>query len=340
MNRTSFELIPRVTVVFAVLLSILGLLCMVAWIQFFRGYPLVFPLGLSATIAVFGVVFHRQIILPFRDTEKILRLFAGGYTLEELYRIRHPYSAGMRDMIDRIRTLLNTRDFLQASKKQEQFLALQNQINPHFLYNTLEGIRSEALSAGLDSVARMTEALSRFYRYTISNMDNLVSLEDELDSINTYFLIQQFRFGKRMKLRILFENGKLDDIHDYKLPKLILQPVIENAIIHGLECKVGDGLLTVRLEITEGNLVITVSDDGVGMDAIRLAGLNESLAKHSFSLVKSPSPKGGIAILNVNNRIKLLFGEQYGIHISSIPNVGTDVEILLPRITGKDPDIS
>ncbi len=292
--------------------------------------PLLFTLYFAAGILFFALRVHR----PFRETEKILRLFTAGLTLDEIYKIDIPYSEGMQGMVYRINKLLDTRDFLQAGKRQEQFLALQNQINPHFLYNTLEGIRSEAMEAGLTSIAEMTEALSRFFRYTISNMDNLVSLENELDSVQTYFLIQQYRFGKRLQLRILRDVDITEELSRYKLPKLILQPIVENGIIHGLERKVGDGVLTVRIEKTERNLIITVSDDGIGMNNASLSKLHESLSERSLGNYEKESPgHTGIAILNVNNRIKLLFGEQYGVTITSTPNVGSDVEIFLPSLT-------
>ncbi|WP_026295025.1 sensor histidine kinase [Sediminispirochaeta bajacaliforniensis] len=290
--------------------------------------PLLFSVFLAT---LFGITWQK-IVVPFNETEKLLALFAAGYTLEGVYDVRYPYSAGMHDTLARLNELLQTRDLLQASKRQEQYLALQNQINPHFLYNTLEGIRSEALSAGVHSIAEMTEALSTFFRYTISTMDHLVTVEDELGNIETYFLIQQYRFGKRLQLRIEIDEAERSEIYAYRLPKLILQPIVENSILHGLERKVGEGLLRVQLETTETRLLITVSDDGVGMENEVLEELNRNLAIRSLSHVSGGRNRGGIAIVNVNNRIKLLFGEQYGVTITSTPSVGTDVEVVLPRI--------
>ncbi|MDC7241472.1 MAG: histidine kinase [Spirochaetales bacterium] len=283
-------------------------------------------------ILIYLILFLLFVIRPLKGTEKILSRFASGYTLDDIYDISHPFSAGMEGMVERIRKLLNSRELLQAGKRQEQFLALQNQINPHFLYNTLEGIRSEALGAGVVSIAEMTEALSRFFRYTISSMDHLVSLEDELDNVQTYFLIQQYRFGKRLHLKILQNIDSSARLSGFLVPKLILQPIVENAIIHGLERKVGEGLLTIRIEQTRENLIITISDDGVGMTRDTLREVLELLAERR---VASSESHRGIAVLNVNNRIKLHFGEQYGICVSSVQNVGTDVEITLPSLAGQ-----
>jgi len=307
------------------------------WILAARGAAPLWPAPLFSLLTLLlALAAWSRVFIPFQETEKLLGLFAGGFTLEGVYDIRYPYSPGMRDTFARLNELLSTRDLLQASKKQEQYLALQNQINPHFLYNTLEGIRSEALTAGLPAVAEMTEALSTFFRYTISNMDNLVTVEDELGNIETYFLIQQYRFGKRLQLRIEIDEEDRPEILAYRLPKLILQPVVENSILHGLECKIGEGTLLVRLETTPSRLLITVSDDGVGMQPPQLEELNRNLAIRSLTHVRGSRHRGGIAIVNVNNRIKLLFGEQYGVTINSTPGVGTDVDLVLPRILADD----
>ena len=128
--------------------------------------------------------------------------------------------------------LLDTGKLLSVSKRQAQYLALQNQINPHFLYNTLEGIRSEAVAGGLNVVADMTEYLAKFFRYTISKVENLLSVTEELENIETYFAIQQFRFGDRLRLEI---DDPEPGIQNCQIPKLTMQPLVENAIIHGLE---------------------------------------------------------------------------------------------------------
>ena len=164
-----------------------------------------------------------------------------------------------------VREELNANRLLKLSKRQAQYRALQNQINPHFLYNTLESIRSEALVAGLCSVADMTEALAVFFRYTISKVENLVTVEEELQNCQTYFSIQQYRFGPRLNLSIQCSAEDRDVIFRCRIPKLTLQPILENGIIHGTEFKIGAGKLTVTLERTEKLLKIKVSDDGVGM---------------------------------------------------------------------------
>jgi two-component system sensor histidine kinase YesM len=293
--------------------------------------------ALGGTIAFAAILYgmYYTILKPYAETKKMLDLFITGYTVEGLYNMRFSFTPEMEQALLKLKGFINTNEILRVSKRQAQFLALQNQINPHFLYNTLEGIRGEALGAGLDNVAEMTEALARFFRYTISNLDNFVLLEDELANIENYFFIQQYRFGSRLKLVIEYDDPQdSSSILRYKLPKLTLQPIVENAIIHGIERKVGAGTVRIKLERTQTRLLITISDDGVGMDEFRLQELNEKLNNSSFDYIKPDSEqKGGIAVVNVNRRIQLLFGEEYGICIYSTQGVGTDVEITLPLLT-------
>lgn len=272
---------------------------------------------------------------PLQETRKVLKLFAEGYFTNEVFDLKHPLCPEMEDAVNKCKDIMKGREWIKYAQKQSEYLALQNQINPHFLYNTLEGIRGEALMAGMDSIAEMTEALATFFQYTISQMDHLVTLEDELANVENYFIIQQFRFGNRLNLKIeLSEYDEDNDVMRYRLPKLTLQPLVENAIFHGIERKIGAGTVTIRIQPDASHLNITVSDDGVGIDGETLQRMNEKFHKMSFEDEKETyqyqGSGSGIAINNVNNRIKLLFGEEYGIHIYSLVGTGTDVEITLP----------
>lgn len=292
-----------------------------------------YVLPIMGYMLFFGAFYvsYRWIYLPYKETSKVLQLFAKGYTLQGIYELRFPLSPEMEDAIKKIKAIFTTNELISATKKQAQYLALQNQINPHFLYNSLEGIRGEAVAAGLNSVAEMAEALGTFFHYTISNVKNLVTLEDELTNIENYYFIQQYRFGERLNLSIEYDCEDKDEVLKFPLPKLTLQPIVENSIFHGIERKLGNGNVCIRIETTPKRLIVTVSDDGLGMEEERLRELNEKLNIQSFDYVKSDGEKkAGIAIINVNNRIKLLYGEKYGINIYSTVNVGTDVEITLP----------
>ncbi len=282
------------------------------------------------------------IIKPYRRMEQSTRLFLEGYTTNNLSGIDETYlTPSSRFMEERLQRMLDSSELLKLNKRQAQYLALQNQINPHFLYNTLESIRSEALIAGLTSVSDMTEALAAFFRYTISKVENLVSVEEELQNCETYFKIQRYRFGERVQLTIECDSEEKEEIYRCRLPKLTMQPILENSIIHGTECKIGVGHLKIRLEKTGRRLLIRISDDGVGMDGKALADMNERLQKSARIMSNQESEtKGGIALINVNNRIHLLFGEEYGLHVFSMPGVGTDVEISLPVVTSDRADMT
>lgn len=189
------------------------------------------------------------------------------------------------------------------------------------------------MEAGVTNVTNMTEALADFFRYTISKVENMVTLEEEIRNINTYFYIQKYRFEDRLQLSIEYDEEDRDVLFKCLLPKLTLQPVVENSIIHGLERKMGEGLVRIIIQCTKKRLIITISDNGVGMQPEVYEKLNQQLNQPVFESVQMSHNKGGIALINVNNRIHLMFGEEYGMWLNSTPGVGTDMTINLPLIT-------
>lgn len=293
----------------------------------------VWPVVLAYIVGtVIAVLWWRQVIRPFAQRERVIRQLLRGYG------DAHEQSLAAIDdsdemLLHQVQAWLDPSQAFQLNKRQAQYLALQNQINPHFLYNTLESIRSEALLAGLSSVADMTEALANFFRYTISKTENLVTMEEELLNCETYFHIQQYRFGDRLQLDIQCAPEDRDELYRCRLPKLTLQPILENSIIHGTELKVGVGHLTIFLQRTGKRLLVQVSDDGVGMDEQTLMRINGSLGKGGLNAQLKGTRRTGVALVNVDNRIRLLFGEEYGLHVYSMPGMGTTVEIALPIVT-------
>lgn len=232
----------------------------------------------------------------------------------------------LRKIADMIATL---EDQYSASviDKNTRIDALQSQINPHFLYNTLECIRSEAISQHNDSIAQMSKTLSSFFRYCISQKENIVTVQAELDNIRNYCFIQNYRFENKFELKIIQES--VDDNNlDCFLPKMTLQPIVENCIFHGLETKPGKGTVSIQLSSTDRRVVIIVSDDGVGMSEEQLQTLRKNIKQRTLST----GTGNGIALNNVNQKIELLFGQEYGLQVYSTPGAGTDVEIQLPII--------
>ena len=217
-------------------------------------------------------------------------------------------------------------------QKQAQLNAMQSQINPHFLYNTLDSIRGLAYSECAPATADMIEALSAFFRYSIGGTNDLVMLQQELKSIDNYMQIQKHRYNNRFEVikQIDIDNC---DIINYNLPKLTLQPLVENAIYHGLEKKTEGGIIIIKIITTQSRLIISIIDNGVGMDDATLRSLNEKFESNSITQTdNSDFNKSGVALMNVNARIKLLFGNNFGLIVYSTIGIGTEIQIILPLL--------
>lgn len=228
-------------------------------------------------------------------------------------------------------------EYREDFHKEAEMIALQSQINPHFLYNTLDSIRSEALINDQDEIADMVEALSSFFRYIISQKGELVTLREEIQSIENYFKIQKYRFGDKIDLKIEWGDN-YEDIKNYAIPKLVLQPIVENAIYHGLEPKRGHGLVTVSMDMTRAYLIIVISDDGVGMTIEALKRIRQFISLDSLKATGKHKKRGSLALRNVNQRIQLNYGANYGLNLKSMPEMGAEVEITLPLIKTGDLD--
>lgn len=221
-----------------------------------------------------------------------------------------------------------------AQRAMEQYAtlqALQSQINPHFLYNTLECIRGQALMDGNRDVAKMLEALGNFFQYSISRKENVVPLFDEIENVKGYMLIQNYRFSNRFRLEIDFMEDE-EQLAGCYVPKLMLQPLVENALLHGFENRTG-GTVRLVVDASDNMLLLTVSDDGEGMAPAALCALNDRISGKVESPQPTKSHGNGIALPNINRRIQMLFGKEYSLHAYSTVGRGTDMEIVLPRIT-------
>ena len=316
-------------------LALLFFLFLYLLYHFVRGsVPEITPVILGAALAELLICscYYWFRIRPECQRYRILtRRFRDGEIYQDYITGIEGLFPDLKEDIDRLDNLIDRQNTMQLSTKQAEFLALQNQINPHFLYNTLESIRGDALAAGVDSIADITEALSTFFRYTITETRNLVTIGEELDNVSNYFVIQQYRFGDKLSMNVEIADDR-DEILHLQCPKLFLQPIIENAIFHGLEHRFERGLLTIAIGKVDEELHIDVSDNGAGIPEDKLNELNKSLSRVSVGAIveESTGRRGGIALKNVCRRIKLLFGEQYGIRISSIVGIGTKVEVILP----------
>lgn len=195
----------------------------------------------------------------------------------------------------------------------------------------MDAIRGDVICEEMYNIADAIEALSTFFRYTVTNVQYLVSLDDEIQNILNYSVIQKYRFGNRLQLNIIYQSDN-ECLLAYKVPKLILQPIIENSIFHGLEPKIDMGIINVMIDETEHNLMLNIEDNGVGMSREAVDELNDACEKVVVVGTEESPKQGGIALRNVNRRIKLLFGEEYGIHVYSTEKIGTMVKITLPKV--------
>ncbi|HHV10718.1 MAG TPA: histidine kinase [Clostridiales bacterium] len=288
-----------------------------------------------AILAVLLILFIYKIYIPISKLEDKMSEFIQQRDVVSSGSFSEP--ATMLEQMDQFLELQKKaieKEHAQAIMTQKmKYAELQNQINPHFLYNTLENIRGQAIVDDNFTIAEMTEALARFFRYNISKDNGIVKLSQELENIQTYMQIQQYRFKDRFVFHI-YNHDDSDAIYHCRIPKMTLQPIVENAIFHGLENKIEQGHIDIHIEAGEQRVTILVSDDGIGMETAVLQKLNDRLRNvgRKIEWVEGKENNNGIAMENVNNRIRLLYGNDYGIHVSSTLGVGTEVEIALPFI--------
>lgn len=232
-------------------------------------------------------------------------------------------SMKFNQMMDRIRNLKEQVIEEQEDKRKYELQALQAQINPHFLYNTLDSIIWMAETNDSNIVA-MTEALAKLFRISLNKGNEEISLERELEHVKNYLIIQSMRYADKFTYEISAEPG----VERCRTIKLILQPIVENCIYHGIKKKRGTGKITIRAYRREQNLIIEVSDDGCGMP-------EEICRKILSDEIESENISGsGIGVKNVNERIQLRFGKKYGLSYSSGEGVGTTVTYVLPYNEG------
>ena len=226
----------------------------------------------------------------------------------------------------------------QVYTGRAEYAALQSQINPHFLYNTLDSIRAQAIIDGAVEVAEMIEALARFFRYCVGREGELVTLREELANVENYMAIYRYRFDDRYKLAIHISEAD-ERAYDALIPRLIVQPIVENAVYHGLKDVQKDGRIDITITLFGSDMLISISDNGCGIDEDRLIAINMRLrSERSTSAIDSETSdlNVGVALSNIEKRVQMLFGNQYGICVYSTPHAGTDVEVYVPVHAGTD----
>ncbi len=211
---------------------------------------------------------------------------------------------------------------LERNLRETEYKALLSQVNPHFLFNSLNTIARLAQVENAFKTQDIVYSLAELLRYSLKNADKVVRLRDELKYIKNYLLIQETRFSDRLKNAFDIEEYVLNA----KLPSMTLQPIVENAIVHGIEPKNGGGVLRIRAGKDQDKVFIEVSDTGIGIPSSKIDKILREKKE------KSSGQMSGLGIYNVQQRIRYLYGEEYGLSIKSKPNYGTDVMISLPYL--------
>ncbi len=291
---------------------------------FIRIISIVLMAAVLLSLAAAAVMAY-AITRPIRNLEEKMRLVEAGdlhVTIsEEGFREIRGVSGAFNHMLWRIRLLMDQIVVEQETKRLHELNALQAQINPHFLYNTLDSIIWMMERGKSQQAVIMVSALARLFRISISKGRNEIPVHEELEHVRNYLIIQQMRFKDRFTYAIEME----EEVRNLRTLKLIVQPLVENTINHAMDELAAAPLnIRVRAYKEEGRLCFTVQDDGVGIPRDRLD-----------SLLTAPAGQSGIGIRNVHERIALTYGPPFGLHIDSTEDEGTCVRILLP-LHGED----
>ena len=239
---------------------------------------------------------------------------SGSYEVEHLGK-------SIKNMLGRIKVLMSDLVAEHNAKRKSEFDTLQSQINPHFLYNTLDIIVWMIENENSDKAVNIVTALAKFFRISLSKGKNIITVKDEVEHVRNYLMIQNMRFKNRFEYSIDVD----EEVLSYSSLKLMLQPLVENAIYHGMEFMDGDGEIDVKVFKEDDSLYFTITDNGLGM--------SEDMVETLLSKDFVPSKKGsGIGVKNVNERIKLYFGSEYGLKVESEPDEGTKITIHLPAV--------
>ena len=288
---------------------------------------------LNLVLAIFLMIFVNQYVAvritdPLKKLEKSIQgiemkqqpvVYIGGPP-----EIQH-LGLTIRFMVEELQELTDKMVKEQEEKRKNELDALQSQINPHFLYNTLDSIMWMIESERYEDAVSMVQALGRLLRISLSRGKNVISVGDELQHARSYLAIQKYRY--KNKFTSYFEVEP--DIEQYKTIKLVIQPLIENAIYYGMEYMDGEGEIHIRAYTRDQDLYLEVEDNGPGMP--------EDQVEHLLTGGEKARQKGsGIGLKNVNQRIQLYFGTQYGLEIESEPDEGTVVRIHIPKTTEEE----
>lgn len=290
-------------------------------------YMALLLLGLILVAIILSNQIARYITNPITEMKnKVKRVEMGD--LEVVFHDKSNNELGMlsrilNELIAKIKFLLEQARLEQENKRKAEIEIMQAQIKPHFLYNSLEAIRQLSDMQENKLASSMVEALANFYRLSISRGDEYIYIDVEIENIKNYLFIMQMRYGDKFEYEIKVSS----EIMQYTIPKLLLQPLVENAIYHGIKQKRGSGRIEIEGFVKDEYIFLKVVDDGIGMQPETLESLKATLSPES----NSQQPIKAFGILNVSDRIKAVYGSAYGLVFDSRFGNGTVVQIMIPK---------
>ncbi|MDF2984867.1 MAG: integral rane sensor signal transduction histidine kinase [Eubacterium sp.] len=299
-------------------IALMGILIMFCSLFLAFIFISIFTNAISKRVKVLSKEMHQVAMGKF----EIVSVLDGGDEIGQLSKDLETMVKSIQDLILEVYEVNNQKNQLAVKQKEIELKMLANQINPHFLFNALETIRMRAHVKGDTEIADVVKQLGKIMRRNLEIGSNLITLKSEIEMVINYLEIQKFRYGDRIEYEI-----KLDEeFSDYLIMPLIIQPIVENAVIHGLEFKSGPGKVSVSTVKEDSNIKIKIEDNGLGMEPDRLLQVLNSLEEETENQGRH------IGLKNVHQRIKLSYGEGYGLLVHSEKDIGTKITIVLPGV--------
>ena len=293
-------------------------------------FTLIITISTFLLAVFFSLLFTNSIVTPIKELRTLMKgVESGDLDLrfeEERYNnefgeLGHSFN----HMVSEIKELINMVYKEQSSKRKAEIEILQSQIKPHFLYNTLDTIAWMAEDYNAKEIVHLVGALTKVFRIGLSKGKEVIELKDEIEHINSYLIIQKYRYEDKLSYKISYDEAVLDVL----VLKLITQPIVENAIYHGIKEKRGKGEININFRKVVDEIIITVEDNGAGISEEKLQNINSMLETGNSFYIDSENGSG-YGISNVNTRIKLSYGSSYGLRYYSKLGEFTMVEIRLP----------
>ena len=296
-------------------------------IKYMKYYSIVAAILALIIAQILVIIFTKSIVNPIQKLKRLMKKAQEG-DLTVAFVSKYDDEIGelgdsFNTMVKEIDNLINLVQIEEKNKRKAEMNVLQAQIKPHFMYNTLDTIRWMAEEHNEEDIVEIIEAFTSLLRISLSNGKEIINVRDELRHVESYLTIQKIRYEEKLNYEIEFDESILN----YKLIKLILQPLVENAIYHGIKEKRGNGKIIITAKVENNLLCFTVIDNGKGIEEDKLNKINNML-KDGYG----KKNEIGYGIFNVNARIKLIYGDEYGLTYKSIYGEGTTVELRHPIV--------